>query len=172
MAVPILKEGDVLIASIQSALSDADLLNLRDALVQRVSQYRTRGVIVDVTALDVVDSFASRTLRDLAHMIRLIDTGTISGKTAKDVFEKMWQGGEPPEVIVKREGLLQVSDEAAIRAAIAAVMARAADQVAGYRKGKTGTLGWFVGQVMKEMGGKANPQLVNGLLKEALSKEN
>jgi aspartyl-tRNA(Asn)/glutamyl-tRNA(Gln) amidotransferase subunit B len=51
-------------------------------------------------------------------------------------------------------------------------MARATDQVASYRKGKTGTLGWFVGQVMKEMGGKANPQLVNGLLKEALSKEN
>jgi aspartyl-tRNA(Asn)/glutamyl-tRNA(Gln) amidotransferase subunit B len=107
----------------------------------------------------------------LAHMIRLIDTGTISGKTAKDVFEKMWQSGEPPEVIVKREGLVQVSDEAAIRAAVDAVMARAADQVAAYRKGKTGTLGWFVGQVMKEMGGKANPQLVNGLLKEALSKE-
>jgi aspartyl-tRNA(Asn)/glutamyl-tRNA(Gln) amidotransferase subunit B len=108
---------------------------------------------------------------DLAHMIRLIDTGTISGKTAKDVFEKMWVSGDPPEVIVKREGLVQVSDEAAIRSAIAAVMARSADQVAAYRKGKTGTLGWFVGQVMKDMGGKANPQVVNGLLKEALSKE-
>ena len=107
----------------------------------------------------------------LAHMIRLIDTGTISGKTAKDVFEKMWQTGEPPEVIVKREGLVQVSDEAAIRAAIAVVVARSAGQVAAYRKGKTATLGWFVGQVMKEMGGKANPQVVNGLLKEALSKE-
>jgi aspartyl-tRNA(Asn)/glutamyl-tRNA(Gln) amidotransferase subunit B len=108
---------------------------------------------------------------DLAHMIRLIDTGTISGKTAKDVFEKMWQTGEPPEVIVKREGLVQVSDEAAIRSAIAEVMAGGAEQVAAYRKGKTGTLGWFVGQVMKKMGGKANPQVVNGLLKEALSKE-
>jgi aspartyl-tRNA(Asn)/glutamyl-tRNA(Gln) amidotransferase subunit B len=108
----------------------------------------------------------------LAHMIRLIDTGTISGKTAKDVFEKMWQTGDPPEVIVKREGLVQVSDEAAIRAAIAEVMATGADQVAAYRKGKTGTLGWFVGQVMKKMGGKANPQVVNTLLKEALSKEN
>ena len=108
---------------------------------------------------------------DLAHMIRLIDTGTISGKTAKDVFEKMWQTGDPPELIVKRDGLVQVSDEAAIRAAIALVMARGADQVAAYRAGKTGTLGWFVGQVMMEMGGKANPQVVNGLLKEALSKE-
>jgi aspartyl-tRNA(Asn)/glutamyl-tRNA(Gln) amidotransferase subunit B len=104
-------------------------------------------------------------------MIRLIDTGTISGKTAKDVFEKMWQTGDPPEVIVKREGLVQVSDEAAIRSAIAAVMAKSPDQVAAYRKGKTATLGWFVGQVMKDMGGKANPQVVNSLLKEALSKE-
>jgi aspartyl-tRNA(Asn)/glutamyl-tRNA(Gln) amidotransferase subunit B len=108
---------------------------------------------------------------DLAHMIRLIDTGTISGKTAKDVFEKMWQTGDPPEVIVKREGLVQVSDEAAIRSAIAEVMAGGGEQVAAYRKGKTGTLGWFVGQVMKKMGGKANPQVVNSLLKEALSKE-
>jgi len=107
----------------------------------------------------------------LAHMIRLIDTGTISGKTAKDVFEKMWQSGDPPEVIVKREGLVQVSDEAAIRSAIAAVVARSPDQVAAYRKGKTTTLGWFVGQVMKDTGGKANPQVVNGLLKEALAKE-
>jgi aspartyl-tRNA(Asn)/glutamyl-tRNA(Gln) amidotransferase subunit B len=108
----------------------------------------------------------------LAHMIRLIDTGIISGKTAKDVFETMWQTGEPPEVIVKREGLVQVSDESAIQAAIAEVMAQSPEQVASYRKGKAGTLGWFVGQVMKKMGGKANPQVVNGLLKGALSKEN
>jgi len=104
----------------------------------------------------------------LAHMIRLIDTGTISGKTAKDVFEKMWQSGDPPEVIVKREGLVQVSDEAAIRSAIAAVMARAADQVAAYRKGKTGTLGWFVGQVMKKTGGRADPAAVREALTRAL----
>jgi rsbT antagonist protein RsbS len=77
MAVPILKEGDVLIASIQLALTDSDLLALRDALVERVSRHRTRGVIVDVTALDVVDSFASRTLRELAHMIRLRGARTV-----------------------------------------------------------------------------------------------
>ena len=79
MAVPILKEGDVLIASIQSALSDADLLNLRDALVQRVSQYRTRGVIVDVTALDVVDSFASRSCRFQSSMRAFAPSASASG---------------------------------------------------------------------------------------------
>jgi len=69
--VPILKQGPYLIASIQSALSDADLLQLRDALVAKVSTFRSRGVIVDVTVLDVMDSFASRTLRDLVRMIKL-----------------------------------------------------------------------------------------------------
>jgi rsbT antagonist protein RsbS len=69
--VPILKQGPYLIASIQSALSDEDLVHLRDALVAQVGKLRSRGVIVDVTVLDVMDSFATRTLRDIAHMIRL-----------------------------------------------------------------------------------------------------
>ena len=71
MAVPILKQGGTLIASVQSALTDADLLELRTALVTLVGRYRSRGVIVDVTALDVMDSFATRTIRDMAHMVRL-----------------------------------------------------------------------------------------------------
>ena len=71
MEVPILKQGPYLIASIQSALSDEDLVQLRDALVAQVGKLRSRGVIVDVTVLDVMDSFATRTLRDIAHMIRL-----------------------------------------------------------------------------------------------------
>ena len=77
MAVPILKQGAYLIASIQSALTDSDLVQLRDALVGQVGSYRSRGVIVDVTALDVLDSFASRTLRDLAHMVRLRGAETV-----------------------------------------------------------------------------------------------
>ena len=77
MAVPILKQGPYLIASVQSALTDADLLELRNALVEKVGRFRSRGVIVDVTALDVMDSFASRTLRDIAHMIRLRGAETV-----------------------------------------------------------------------------------------------
>jgi rsbT antagonist protein RsbS len=77
MAVPILKQSKHLIATIQSVLTDADLLQLRDALVEQVGKYRSRGVIVDVTALDVLDSFASRTLRDLAHMVRLRGAETV-----------------------------------------------------------------------------------------------
>ena len=77
MEVPILKQGAYLIASVQSALTDADLLQLRDALVEKVGRFRSRGVIVDVTAMDVMDSFASRTLSDIAHMIRLRGAETV-----------------------------------------------------------------------------------------------
>jgi rsbT antagonist protein RsbS len=75
--VPILKQGQFLIASIQSALTDEDLSHLRESLVERVGRLRARGVIVDVTALDVMDSFAVRTLRDLAYMTRLRGAETV-----------------------------------------------------------------------------------------------
>lgn len=77
MRVPILKQGDILIATIQSALSDNDLLQLRDDLAEQVGRFRSRGVIIDVTVLDVMDSFAARTLRTLAHMIRLRGAQTV-----------------------------------------------------------------------------------------------
>src|SRR5438105_1115882 len=77
MQVPILKQRDYLIASIQSVLSDEDLLRLRDDLSERVGKYRSRGVIIDVTVLDLVDSFATRTLRAIAHMLRLRGAETV-----------------------------------------------------------------------------------------------
>src|SRR5712691_8356985 len=104
----------------------------------------------------------------LAELIQLVDGGAITGTSAKVVFERMWTGGEDARTIVEREGLAQVSDEGAIESAVAEVIAASPDQVATYRKGKTSTLGWFVGQVMRKTGGKANPQLVNDLLKKAL----
>jgi rsbT antagonist protein RsbS len=75
--VPILKQGPFLIATIQAALSDEDLLQLRRALIERVVHFRSSGVIVDVTALDVMDSFATRTLLDITHMIRLRGAATV-----------------------------------------------------------------------------------------------
>jgi rsbT antagonist protein RsbS len=77
MAVPILKQGDYLIASIQSSLTDTDLLRLRDDVVERVGRFRSRGVIIDVTVLDVMDSFAVRTLSTLAQMITLRGAETV-----------------------------------------------------------------------------------------------
>ncbi|MFI5169381.1 MAG: Asp-tRNA(Asn)/Glu-tRNA(Gln) amidotransferase GatCAB subunit B, partial [Vicinamibacterales bacterium] len=104
----------------------------------------------------------------LAGLVKLVAAGAISGKTAKDVFERMWATGEPAAAIVDREGLAQLDDEAALARAVAEVVAASPDQVASYRGGKKAALGWFVGQVMKNTGGRANPQRVNELLKQAL----
>ena len=93
MQVPILKQGPYLIATIQSALNDTDLLELRDALVARVSKFRSRAVIMDVTSLDVMDSFSSRTLRDISHMIRLRGAETLIVGIQPEVAFSMVQLG-------------------------------------------------------------------------------
>ena len=104
MPVPILKQRDYLIASIQAALTDDDLKTLRDALVTQVGQFRSRGVIVDVTALDVMDSFAVRTLRDLAHMTRLRGAETVIVGIQPEVAFTMTQLG------LKLEGVAAALD--------------------------------------------------------------
>jgi rsbT antagonist protein RsbS len=77
VAVPILKQGPWLIASIQAALTDTDVMRLQDDIMEQVGHYRSRGIIVDVTALDVMDSFVSRSLRGIAHMTRLRGAETV-----------------------------------------------------------------------------------------------
>jgi rsbT antagonist protein RsbS len=77
MPVPILKQGAILIASVQSALTDSDAERLRYDLMERVSRFRAQGIIVDVTAIDVMDSFAARSLRTIAHMTRLRGADTV-----------------------------------------------------------------------------------------------
>jgi aspartyl-tRNA(Asn)/glutamyl-tRNA(Gln) amidotransferase subunit B len=107
----------------------------------------------------------------LARLVALIRDGTISGKIAKDVFEKMWASGEGPQAIVEREGLVQLSDEGALQATVSEVIEASPDQVAAYRGGKKATIGWFVGQVMKKTEGRANPKVVNALLRKVLDGE-
>ena len=77
MMVPILKQGTYLIATVQAAMSDADAQQLQDDLMERVSRFRAQGIIVDVTAIDVMDSFAARSLRTIAHMTRLRGADTV-----------------------------------------------------------------------------------------------
>jgi aspartyl-tRNA(Asn)/glutamyl-tRNA(Gln) amidotransferase subunit B len=105
----------------------------------------------------------------LATMVRLIDSGEISGKIAKTVFDLMLKTGEDPARIVADQGLTQVSDDAPILAAIDQVLAANPDKVAEYRSGKDKLFGFFVGQIMKATQGKANPQKVNELLRAKLS---
>jgi rsbT antagonist protein RsbS len=93
MSVPILKQGDILIASIQSALSDQDLAQLRDDLAHRVGHTRAHGVVIDVTALDVLDSFATRTIRGIAYSARLRGAETVVVGIQPDVAFAMVQLG-------------------------------------------------------------------------------
>ncbi len=105
----------------------------------------------------------------LAELVDLILGGTISGKIAKDVFAKMWETGDNPNMIIEKQGLKQVSDPKEIEDAVAKVLARSTAQLEEYKAGKETLFGFFVGQVMKDMKGKANPGLVNEALKKALS---
>jgi rsbT antagonist protein RsbS len=109
MRVPILKQGGYLIASIQSALSDQDLLELRDDLAEQAGRYRSRGIIIDVTVLDIMDSFACRTLRSIAHILRLRGAETaIVGIQPEVAFAMVQLGlalGEVQTALDLEEGL-------------------------------------------------------------------
>jgi aspartyl-tRNA(Asn)/glutamyl-tRNA(Gln) amidotransferase subunit B len=105
----------------------------------------------------------------LAGMIKRILDNTISGKIAKDVFEAMWNGEGDADAVIDKKGLRQITDTGAIEAAIKAIMEQNPKQVEGYRAGQEKLLGFFVGQVMKAMGGKANPAQLNDLLKKHLA---
>jgi aspartyl-tRNA(Asn)/glutamyl-tRNA(Gln) amidotransferase subunit B len=103
----------------------------------------------------------------LAGIVDLIGEGTISGKIAKDLFEIVWQEGGDPRAIVEARGMKQVTDLSAIEKVVDEIISANPDKVA-QAKAKPQALGWFVGQVMKSSGGKANPQAVNDLLKSKL----
>ena len=105
----------------------------------------------------------------LASLINFLHEGSISGKIAKTVFEEMVQSGEDPATIIEARGLKQVSDEGALRRLLETLLANNPKQVEQYRTGKTQIKGFFVGQVMKETRGQANPQIVNQLLEKLLN---
>ncbi len=107
----------------------------------------------------------------LAALVKLVDEGTISGKMAKDVFSKMFESGDEPGEIVSREGLKQISSADQLTEIVTAVLEANPDKVTAYRNGKLGLIGFFVGQVMRETKGQANPKLVNQLLQERLGSE-
>lgn len=106
--------------------------------------------------------------QNLAEMLKLIDEGLISGKIAKSVFEEMYRTGKKAEEVVKEKGWVQVTDTSAIEKSIEEILAKNPKEVEEYKKGKEKLFGFFVGQVMKATQGKANPQLVNELLKKNL----
>jgi len=106
---------------------------------------------------------------NLAELVRLIEEDVISGKIAKTVFEEMAVSGKPPKVIVEEKGLVQITDASAIESLVDTVLENNPKQVADYKSGNTKILGFFVGLVMRETKGKANPKLVNEVLKKKLA---
>lgn len=133
-----------------------------------VSNWLTGEFLRLVNARNVEIRDVKLTPRHVVEMLELIDNGTISGKIAKTVFEEMFDTGKRAEEIVKEKGLVQISDEAELGRIVDEVLAANPGVVADYRSGKEKALAFLVGQVMKATKGKANPQLVNKLLKERL----
>ncbi len=106
--------------------------------------------------------------KNLAELLKLVDESVISGKIAKTVFDDMARTGRDPKAIVEEKGLVQVSDSGAIEEIVEKILDRCPAEVAAYQNGKTQLMGFFVGQVMKETKGRANPKMVNQLLKQRL----
>jgi aspartyl-tRNA(Asn)/glutamyl-tRNA(Gln) amidotransferase subunit B len=108
---------------------------------------------------------------NLAKLLKLTDQNVISGKIAKAVFEEMAKTGKTPDEIIKEKDLVQVTDESAIEEMIVKLIGDSPKEVADFKAGKTKVIGFFVGRIMKETKGKANPEIVNRILKEKLDKE-
>ena len=123
--------------------------------------------VLNKQGIDIAESPVSA--EQLGHLIDLITDGTISGRIAKDVFDDMVKSGRDAPDIVAQKGLEQVSDSGEIEAIIDGIIAGADNQVAQFRSGNEKIIGWFVGQVMQQTQGKANPKIVNELLRKKLA---
>lgn len=122
---------------------------------------------LNATGLSVTDVRVTPAM--MAELVGHIEDGAISGKQAKDVFTEMAETGDASGFIIEKRGMKQVSDISAIESIVDALLAGNPDKVAQYRGGKTGLMGWFVGQVMREMRGQGNPAVVNEVLERKLA---
>jgi aspartyl-tRNA(Asn)/glutamyl-tRNA(Gln) amidotransferase subunit B len=136
---------------------------------KRVSNWLMNDVLRMVNDLGLNAGELRLTPLYLAEIIKLVDDGEVNTSTGKALLEKVQASGRTPAEIVQAEGLARVSDQDAIRAVCAQVLAESPDQVATYKAGKTTLIGWFVGQVMKKMRGKADPQMARSILEEMLA---
>jgi aspartyl-tRNA(Asn)/glutamyl-tRNA(Gln) amidotransferase subunit B len=140
----------------------------KQAAAKRVANFIQSEVLRHVTTEGLAATFPVPAAQ-VGGLCALVHKGTISGKMAKDVFEAMRETGQDAESVVAEKGLAQVSDSAAIEAAVREVIAQNPKQVAQYKAGSEKLLGFFVGQVMRATKGAANPALVNDILKRLLA---
>ena len=154
--------------------SDRELADYFEACVRRfpqpkqVSNWVMGSLLGLLNAQDKAIAESPVSPENLARLLALIEEGLISGKIAKTVFDDMAQTGKPAKQIVEEKGLIQITDTAAIDDVVVKIISNNPKEVAAYQNGKTKLLGFFVGQVMRETGGKANPKLVNEILKRKL----
>lgn len=160
-------DAGVLVVEKETASYYEDVANGRDA--KAAANWVISNLFGALNKKNLAITDSPVTAANLGKLVDLIDDDTISGRIAKDVFEVMVDEGKDPETIVEEKGLKQITDTGPIEDAIDRVMADNADKVEEYRGGKDKLIGWFVGQVMKQTGGKANPGMVNKLLKQKLS---
>ncbi len=158
-------DAGVLTADRETASYYEEAAKGRDAKI--VANWVTGDLFAAINKAGISLGECKVTAAHLGELIDLIKDGTISGKIAKDVFEKIFESGEAPSVVVEREGLRQVSDTGELERVVDALIAENPDQVAQVKE-KPKALGWFVGQAMKATGGKANPQAINEILKQKL----
>ena len=145
---------------------------------EALSEHNSPVSIANIISNEVARELKQKELAELkfspkqiADLVKMIDDATISTKIAKDVFEAMSKNGEEPKQIVESRGLVQISDSAVILPIIEEVIAKNPDNVEKFRAGNTKLIGFFVGQVLKATGGKANPKVVNKLVAEKLNEE-
>jgi len=162
-------DADVLTASLETANYFEDCLKIFPES-KTVSNWIMGSLMGLLNAEGKAIEQSPISSQNLGHLLGLIKEGVISGKIAKVVFEDMAKTGKAPDKIVKEKGLVQVTDVSAIEEIILNVLADNTKEVDDYRNGKTKLLGFFVGQVMKKTKGKANPKIVNEVLKEKLGK--
>ena len=155
--------------------SDRDLADYFEACVQhfdrpkQVSNWIMGSLLGLLNAEGKSIDQAPISASDLAEMLKLVDDGTISGKIAKSVFDEMAKSGKSARLIVEEQGLVQISDSSAIDDIVSKILADSPAEVQAYKSGKTKLLGFFVGQVMRETRGQANPKMVNETLKKKLA---
>lgn len=156
--------------------SDHDMVTFYEAAVAEAGVKNAKAVsnmvlnelsaYLNTSGLGILETKVSP--KHIAQLVGLVDEGTISSKQAKEVFALMTESGDMPADIVEAKGMKQVSDSGAIEAVVDKLLAQFPDKVEEYRGGKKGLIGFFVGQVMREMRGQANPGVVNKVLSEKL----
>jgi len=169
-----IRDFDLPEAAAQSLTAEKDLAEYFEATAaayhepKKISNWMLSELLRELNQAKISARDCAMPPKHLADLVRLIDSGQISGKIGKQIFAELFSTGDAPEAFVKRKGLAQISDTSAVEAIVDRVMAANPAEVEAYKAGKTKLRSFFVGQIMRESKGQANPGLVNELIKAKL----